>query len=314
MKIEIKQLRPNPFRNIGEYPISRDKVKGLVKSIRHTTFWDNILARPDPDEKEKYQIAYGHHRLTALREIHGERSTVKVDIPVRDLDDAHMLKIMANENATDWAMDTAVVTETVKAAEKFLVSANTIRHGAGPAHEIIAAFLGGVYTEEMVKIALSIVHAVDEHLVDKIAVRSIKEPTKAAIFVRAIKQSEKPIAAEKQREIAQSIRKNEVASSDVKTHVRYHGFPQKKEKEVPRLEKFLNENGWKVEELTRKFRELSRFKDDLRGLEWTVFKRKCIELQAALNELLDGKEVKTDGKKKTATERTDRRVLLGQSS
>jgi ParB-like chromosome segregation protein Spo0J len=65
----------------------------LVASIGQTGFWDNILARKKDDQ---IQIAYGHHRLAALRQCMKPNDTV--DIPVKPLDDATMLKIMANEN------------------------------------------------------------------------------------------------------------------------------------------------------------------------------------------------------------------------
>src|SRR5262245_56106950 len=111
MKIKLKDLEPNPFRNIKEYPIKKDKVKSLVKSINDTTFWDNIVVRESPTKKGKYEVAYGHHRLMALQHIYGKNSRHEVDIPKRDLSDEMMLKIMANENAAMWTMDTAVLLE-----------------------------------------------------------------------------------------------------------------------------------------------------------------------------------------------------------
>src|SRR5438445_5406018 len=104
MKIAIRDLLPNPFRNLDDYPISTTKVAGLVASIKSTSFWDNILVRPSPSRRNKFEIAYGHHRLKALHKTYGEGSSRTVDLPVRDLDDATMLKVMANENATDWVM------------------------------------------------------------------------------------------------------------------------------------------------------------------------------------------------------------------
>jgi len=73
-------------------------VRTLVRSIQSSDFWDYVLARSSPTEPGTYELAYGHHRLAALHEIHGKRSTLMLDIPVRDLDDATMLKIMAGEN------------------------------------------------------------------------------------------------------------------------------------------------------------------------------------------------------------------------
>ena len=45
MEIQIKDIRPNPFRNLEAYPPDKEKVKALKESIDSTGFWDNILAR-----------------------------------------------------------------------------------------------------------------------------------------------------------------------------------------------------------------------------------------------------------------------------
>jgi hypothetical protein len=115
MKVKIGDLTPNPFRNIAHYPIDKVKVEALAASIGQTGFWDNILARK---VNGKVQIAYGHHRLAALRKVKGTDDVI--DIPVKDLDDATMLKIMANENMDEWRMRPGVINETVAATKKFL--------------------------------------------------------------------------------------------------------------------------------------------------------------------------------------------------
>jgi hypothetical protein len=115
MKVKINQLEPNPYRDMNNYPISEEKVKTLVDSIQQTGFWDNILARK---QGSKYQIAYGHHRLAAIREV--MKPTDEVDIPVKELTDALMLKIMANENMDDWKATPQVIDETVRVTKQFL--------------------------------------------------------------------------------------------------------------------------------------------------------------------------------------------------
>ena len=44
-------------------------VKTLKTSINETSFWSNILAGLHPKQKGKYQLAYGHHRCIALKEL-----------------------------------------------------------------------------------------------------------------------------------------------------------------------------------------------------------------------------------------------------
>ena len=64
MKVRLKDLNPNPFRDIKNYPISEEKVQSLVNSIHQIGFWDNILARKT---NGRIEIAYGHHRHLALQ-------------------------------------------------------------------------------------------------------------------------------------------------------------------------------------------------------------------------------------------------------
>ena len=45
MKIQLKNVRPNPFRHIDRYPIREEKIAALKKSISDTDFWENLVAR-----------------------------------------------------------------------------------------------------------------------------------------------------------------------------------------------------------------------------------------------------------------------------
>jgi hypothetical protein len=109
MKIAVAELRPNPFRNIKRYPVDPDKVEALKNSIKQTTFWDNLLARRAPDGKG-YELAYGVHRLTALKAL----KTEEIDIPVRKLSNTLMAQIMAHENMAEWVHNASVDQETIR--------------------------------------------------------------------------------------------------------------------------------------------------------------------------------------------------------
>lgn len=114
MKIEVAEIKPNPFRNIQKYKLDKEKVNALKASIKDTSFWDNLLIRQN--NKGEYELAYGHHRLAALKEL-GEKT---IDVPVREFDDAMMLKVMANENMDDWKTRPWVIVDTVETARDFL--------------------------------------------------------------------------------------------------------------------------------------------------------------------------------------------------
>jgi ParB-like chromosome segregation protein Spo0J len=110
MKIQLKNIKPNPFRNIAHYPIQKEKVARLRESIQTTTFWDNIVARQTNGHVE---IAYGHHRLAALREEF--KPDHVIDLIIRPLDDEKMIQVMARENMEEWITNAWVEMETVKA-------------------------------------------------------------------------------------------------------------------------------------------------------------------------------------------------------
>jgi ParB-like chromosome segregation protein Spo0J len=160
----IGDIRPNPFRNIDRYPINREKVEKLKESIGRTDFWDNLVARIAPDGKP--EIGYGHHRMVALRELYPDDHEVR--LIVRDLDDAAMLHVMADENMQEWASTGAVIVETVRAVRDFLsisTPARKLGNAAKPnGKEDIVAFLG--WPARRVEDALAIIHSEEAHEIE----------------------------------------------------------------------------------------------------------------------------------------------------
>jgi len=176
MKVKIKDLRPNPYRDIKNYPIDRDKVQSLIESIEQTGFWDNILAR---SVNGHIEIAYGHHRLEALKKVF--KPDDEVDIPVKTLDEPTMIRIMANENMQQWGNNIAVIIETVKAIKNYLdaelakyetwdTSNESIKclfesqkafestRGRGVGQTTILKFLGEPWKQHMIQVALSAIN------------------------------------------------------------------------------------------------------------------------------------------------------------
>jgi len=155
MKIGLKDLRPNPFRDEASYPIHREKLDALKASIRATGFWDNVLVRKAADGAH-YELAYGHHRLAALRELAREKHIepeFQMEAIVRKLDDASMLRIMANENADEYKASADITDDTVRVTREYVA-----QQSKTPLTELsasdIAQFLGGSWTEGKVKLSL----------------------------------------------------------------------------------------------------------------------------------------------------------------
>lgn len=108
----VAEIRPNPFRAIERYPLQDQKIKALRESIRATSFWDNLVARMGDDGKP--EIAYGHHRLEAVRQELG--SDAEVWLIIRDdMSDTQMLKIMLRENMEEWQTNALLDQASVRA-------------------------------------------------------------------------------------------------------------------------------------------------------------------------------------------------------
>ena len=125
MKIALKDLGPNPFKKfINEGKLDKEKIELLKESINKDGFWDNVLCRKKND---KYELAYGHHRIEAAKQILGEN--YEADIPCKDLSDESMLRILGNENTVANQSLTIYQIDQVKITQKFLAEHPQISSG-----------------------------------------------------------------------------------------------------------------------------------------------------------------------------------------
>lgn len=204
--IKVKDILPNPFRNMDTYPIDRQKVKALKTSISDTDFWDNLLARPHPTKSKKVQLAFGHHRLIALKEL----GIKEIEFPVRNLDDATMIKVMANENMEDWKTNLGVVVETVSAAKDFLdaelskaKSFKTLNESIkrlvdkhnfdkikkeGVGQTTILKFLGQNWKQWTIQVALAILKDVKKGVLDLEAAQVFPNVHQASEFRKTVRE------------------------------------------------------------------------------------------------------------------------------
>lgn len=241
MKIKVKDLEANPFRKIKSYPINRTRLNALKISIKETTFWDNVLARK---KNGKYQIAYGHHRLLALREL----GIKEIDIPIRPLDDATMIKIMANENMETWGLNPAVVNETILVAKEYL-DGELMRHEIasrldknirslfewtgdrktdwgrlqnlkknGIGRDTLVKFLGGNWKGWMIQEALNTLDLDKRGLIDRKTIETIPTIEQAKVFKNAVKIYK--ISKPQQKKLAERIVKEGIGKRDIPKTVR----------------------------------------------------------------------------------------------
>jgi len=116
--LKLKDILPNPFRDLKANPLIEAKVVSLVDSINLTGFWDNVVVRKNAEGK--YECAYGHHRIAAAL----RAGLVEADFIVKKLDDAAMIQIMDNENRETYGSTPASLIESVKAIVKALAAGN----------------------------------------------------------------------------------------------------------------------------------------------------------------------------------------------
>jgi len=274
MKVQIKDLHPNPFRDLDNYPIDREKVENLKRSISSTDFWDNILGRikkgsklngygadgeyvgifsinkepieiveggiPVEWEIEEggVEIAYGHHRKIALEGVYPPSH--EINIPVKDLDDSTMIKIMANENMEDWKVSPTVIHETVKVTKKFLDDHPEIREKYkdmtldDPAYSkealIISLFLNGNWKKWRVRDSLERLKLIDDEVISEEAVKSLPTERSAKDFVDTVKKVG-GLSEEKQKRVAEKIRDGKRGEASMRSAVIEEKYSdQKKEK------------------------------------------------------------------------------------
>ncbi len=110
MKLKLKDVLPNPYRDLKSNPLIKEKVAELVASINTTGFWDNVVVRKS--KAGKYEIACGgHHRVAAAK----EAGLTEADFIVKSFTDAQMIQVMDAENREVYASSPASVIESVKA-------------------------------------------------------------------------------------------------------------------------------------------------------------------------------------------------------
>ena len=93
MGFRIQDINTNPYRDCDRFPLDEEKVKALRESLRSTGYWGNLVSR---EKDGKPELAFGHHRLEALKQEYG--ADYEVDLIIQDYNDEKMLLVMAREN------------------------------------------------------------------------------------------------------------------------------------------------------------------------------------------------------------------------
>ena len=309
MKIKIVDLEPNPFRKIEKYQINREKVEALKISIMEKGFWGSLPVR---EHNGKYELACGHHRWIALKEL----GIVYVEVTVHnDYTDGKMIQIMAEENL-DWSTSPAVTTQTVQTAKEYLDTelakmdtlsdldliflsglktenefASLKKRGVG--RETILKFLGGNWKQWMIQEALVFIKDFDTYL-DKDAVETIPTMFQARTFRQNVKTYKTP--KKKQKVLAKKIAKEGIGKRDIPKLVRDNSNESqdegKKDKQLEQIKKLIENIDSQSRSLFNSIINLRRYMkqmkiEEIRGVKVWLAGSSAKRL---LNELLRLKE------------------------
>lgn len=237
-KVAISQLRPNPFRELDDYPIDREKVDKLKESISETGFWGTIVARK---KGNAYEIAFGHHRQVALVELQQEGvigKSEKVDIIVRDLTNEQMIQLMARENLEEWGTNAYIEAQTVESTiraygageielpEPIRTDSKHLRTSPGPrggqyTMASVASFLGWTKADgqpnHACNVAFQMLDAFELGIVSRKELRGVKRDMAREIISKAMAlHREQERIAEERRRMAKEAEKRAADEEDTR--------------------------------------------------------------------------------------------------
>ena len=106
---KLSDVVPNPFRDLNMFPLQQRRIEKLMGVFKATGYDENILGRV---RDGKLQLAYGHHRLQALKNL----GVIEAEFIVQELSDAAMLEKMSTDNDTAFSHGMRTVLENVRAA------------------------------------------------------------------------------------------------------------------------------------------------------------------------------------------------------
>jgi hypothetical protein len=140
----------------------------------------------------------------ALRKV--MKPTDEIDIPVKPLDDAMMIQVMANENHESWGMLPKVIDETIKVAKKFLEDHPKVKelvsHGR-PNQPVgapmISDFLGPNWSESRISYSLERMALHDKGILNKKATDILPTERSARNLVKAVKEVKGTTPAQQRR-------------------------------------------------------------------------------------------------------------------
>lgn len=210
--VSVSSLVANPFRELDDYPIDREKVDALKESIESTGFWGTIVARK---QGRKFEIAFGHHRMVAMQEL----GLKKCEIIVRDLSNEDMVQMMARENLEEWGSNAYIEAQTVESTIRAYgageielpqvePNASVVRWSAQLPYtrETVAKFLGWINADgrgnHACRVAFEMLDAFKAGVVTRKQLRGVRRDVAREIVTKAmsLRKEQDRIAKERARQ------------------------------------------------------------------------------------------------------------------
>lgn len=251
--VQLKDLNPNPYKKqIQGGFIDPVVVEQIRESAEKTSFWEQWVVRETG--KGQYELAFGHHRLEAAKQLYG--SSYEVSVQVEEYTDEQMLIAMADENAGS-AESVEAQADVVRISREYLKAhpeaCKTIfdvqcveneNPAKGRPHEhgsekCIAAFLGETnWSHDKVGRLVAIADKLDAALLEDVVSETHPERTAAigitsaveiakldkpaqAVVVKAIKEAHKDLKTFQKTELQERTKKDlpRSAVKDMSTHI-----------------------------------------------------------------------------------------------
>ena len=231
VSVPLAKIVANPFRDLTLFPLDEAQVEKLMRSMDRHGFFGGIRAR---QVDSLYQIGMGHHRVEAAR----RKKLGSIDIDIRDMSDADMIRLMTSENAIQAGSRAPAIMNEVSAAVGQLAMAvlssemlsqiresipeiaqcfqnqraldaarGTLENGEGIGEPLIRSYLGGGDPDDCPRSK----HQISDGLA---ALKSAGLYTKVISEVRDRIAAE---AAEQERQAEQAEREAERAKSEAKS-------------------------------------------------------------------------------------------------
>lgn len=117
IKVKLKDIQSNPYRDLEMFPLNWDNVNRLRVSIHENGFFEEILARK---KGNKIELIFGHHRLEALKLEYSPDHVIEIPFQ-EEVSEADMIKRMVAENDPAYNANIQTIDEGVEAAKRYLM-------------------------------------------------------------------------------------------------------------------------------------------------------------------------------------------------